>query len=383
MLGDALAHRGHRLERLAGLSSPAARRSRSRRRCRRGGRRCRSGSGRRGGRRRRRAPERAAGRLRRGRRPAPPDSTKPRMSFFVTRPPRPVPGTWRDVDAVLGRDPRDDRGDEASCRCRSTPSAARSRLRARRRRRRGRLGGSAVGVGARRRSRLRLGGGLRGRRLGRRRRRPARAAAAPSRRDHRELRADLDRLALLDEDLLRRRPSPGLGTSVSTLSVEISSSGSSASICSPSCLSHFVIVPSETETPIWGMTTSIARVGRPSSTPPARCSPCDDVVDLRDERLLERRRERDRRVGRGDPPDRRVEVLEGLLGDRRRDLGAEAAGARVLVEDEHLRRLARRARAPPPCPTASACAGRGSRPRRRPPRAPSRPRRRCRPSRPR
>jgi hypothetical protein len=51
-------------------------------------------------------------------------------------------------------------------------------------------------------------------------------------------------------------PLPGLGTSVSTLSVEISSSGSSAWISSPSPLSHFVIVPSETETPICGITTS-------------------------------------------------------------------------------------------------------------------------------
>ena len=38
-------------------------------------------------------------------------------------------------------------------------------------------------------------------------------------------------------------PLAGLGTSVSTLSVEISSNDSSASICSPSLLSHFVIVP--------------------------------------------------------------------------------------------------------------------------------------------
>jgi len=55
-----------------------------------------------------------------------------------------------------------------------------------------------------------------------------------------------------------RTPFAGLGTSVSTLSVEISSSDSSAAIASPSDLSHFVIVPSETETPIWGMTTSTA-----------------------------------------------------------------------------------------------------------------------------
>ena len=44
-----------------------------------------------------------------------------------------------------------------------------------------------------------------------------------------ELRADVDRLALVDEDLVTT-PVPGLGTSVSTLSVEISSSGWSASI---------------------------------------------------------------------------------------------------------------------------------------------------------
>ena len=53
-------------------------------------------------------------------------------------------------------------------------------------------------------------------------------------------------------------PDAGDGTSVSTLSVEISSRLSSALICSPTCLSHFVIVPSETDTPIWGMTTSVA-----------------------------------------------------------------------------------------------------------------------------
>jgi hypothetical protein len=53
-------------------------------------------------------------------------------------------------------------------------------------------------------------------------------------------------------------PEAGLGTSVSTLSVEISSSGSSASTCSPSCFSQRVIVPSETDTPIWGITTSTA-----------------------------------------------------------------------------------------------------------------------------
>src|SRR6187551_966901 len=187
-------------------------------------------------------------------------------------------------------------------------------------------------------------------------------------------------------------PDPGLGTSVSTLSVEISSSDSSAAISSPSFFSHLVIVPSDTETPICGMTTSIAvSVAIPSGHLLHRsCSPAakrrsrkdagsarsrrlrarlrtrrertlqrpgecemgrrgpplilrqvaqagDDVLDLREERLLEGRGERDRTVGSGDPLHRCVEIRDALLGDRRGDLPAEAAGARVLVQDEHLR----------------------------------------------
>ena len=53
-------------------------------------------------------------------------------------------------------------------------------------------------------------------------------------------------------------PAPGDGTSVSTLSVEISTIVSSASTCSPTCLAQRVIVPSDTLTPIWGITTSTA-----------------------------------------------------------------------------------------------------------------------------
>src|SRR6185436_11700473 len=68
---------------------------------------------------------------------------------------------------------------------------------------------------------------------------------------------------------------------------------------------------------------------------------CDYVLDLRDERLFELRRERNGCIRRGDPLYRRVEVLEGLLGDRRRDLAAETARMRVLVQDEDLRGLAR------------------------------------------
>ena len=53
-------------------------------------------------------------------------------------------------------------------------------------------------------------------------------------------------------------PAVGAGISASTLSVEISKSGSSRSILSPGFLSHFVMVPSKMLSPIWGMMTSTA-----------------------------------------------------------------------------------------------------------------------------
>src|SRR4051794_29579233 len=51
-------------------------------------------------------------------------------------------------------------------------------------------------------------------------------------------------------------PVAGAGTSASTLSVEISTSVSSSATGSPSCLCHSRMVPSETDSPIAGMTTS-------------------------------------------------------------------------------------------------------------------------------
>ena len=52
-----------------------------------------------------------------------------------------------------------------------------------------------------------------------------------------------------------RTPDAGAGISVSTLSVEISSSGSSATTVSPTFFSQRVIVPSVTLSPSWGMVT--------------------------------------------------------------------------------------------------------------------------------
>src|SRR5580698_2928376 len=55
-------------------------------------------------------------------------------------------------------------------------------------------------------------------------------------------------------------PATGEGISASTLSVEISNSGSSFWTSSPAFLSHLVIVPSKIDSPICGMTTSVPAV---------------------------------------------------------------------------------------------------------------------------
>jgi hypothetical protein len=52
-------------------------------------------------------------------------------------------------------------------------------------------------------------------------------------------------------------PEAGAGISASTLSVEISNSGSSRWTRSPTFFIHFVIVPSAIDSPIWGMMTSV------------------------------------------------------------------------------------------------------------------------------
>ena len=143
-------------------------------------------------------------------------------------------------------------------------------------------------------------------------------------------------------------PSPGLGTSVSTLSVEISSSGSSRAISSPSCLSQRVTVP---------FGHGDAHLGHHDldlGSRAAHLSSCRGVARRPQYAARSRSAAATSSTcgmyafssvgangtgasGAATTPDRRVELLERLLRDRRRDLGAEAAGLRVLVEDERLR----------------------------------------------
>ena len=67
---------------------------------------------------------------------------------------------------------------------------------------------------------------------------------------------DRNGFAFLDRDL-ERVPAAGEGISASTLSVEISKSGSSRSTVSPIFLIHRTMVPSAIDSPIWGITTGV------------------------------------------------------------------------------------------------------------------------------
>src|SRR3989441_3874426 len=135
-----------------------------------------------------------------------------------------------------------------------------------------------------------------------------------------------------------RTPAAGAGISASTLSVEISNSGSSRLTGSPTFLSHLLNVPSAVDSPIWGMSTSTRAIGSPS----VRRQPAGgfhDVFRLRQHEVLERRRIRQRHVVRGDAHDRAVEPFERLLVDPRRDLSRDPTGPRVFVHDKDLVRL--------------------------------------------
>src|SRR3990170_1651861 len=131
-------------------------------------------------------------------------------------------------------------------------------------------------------------------------------------------------------------PAAGEGTSVSTLSVEISNSGSSTATSSPSCFSHFKIVPSTTVSPSCGILTWV--IDPPSSPRGQLPDGVLDVGDLGQVRVLEHRGERHWNVGRSDADDRRVERLEPLLRDDGGDLGADAQEAVALVQHDRAAR---------------------------------------------
>src|SRR3954469_7197659 len=131
-------------------------------------------------------------------------------------------------------------------------------------------------------------------------------------------------------------PATGDGTSVSTLSVEISNNGSSALTSSPSALSHFKIVPSTIVSPSCGIWIDVTTASSPRGQTVDRGL---DVGDLRQERVLERGRERHGVVRRCEPNHRRVQMLERLLRDDRGDLRTYPEEVERLVQHQRARRL--------------------------------------------
>src|SRR5436305_10586729 len=101
-------------------------------------------------------------------------------------------------------------------------------------------------------------------------------------------------------------PLASASTSCVALSVSTSKSGSPFSTRSPSDFSHLTIVPASMPWPRRGSLTSLATRDRP---PDRR----ENVVGLRHDELLHRRRERERRELRADPPDRCLQPVEPLL----------------------------------------------------------------------
>src|SRR5437762_6926598 len=158
-----------------------------------------------------------------------------------------------------------------------------------------------------------------------------------------------------------RTPAAGAGISASTLSVEISNSGSSRFTGSPTFLSHLLKVPSAIDSPICGINTSTRAMFSPERflVSGVWCQKCHRhqepdtrhlvfrqpprrfhyVVSLGQHKILERRRIRKGHVVCGHAHDRPVEPFERLLVDPRRDLARDPAGARVFVDDQHLVRL--------------------------------------------
>ena len=207
-----------------------------------------------------------------------------------------------EVDAVLGRDPLHDGGVAAAA---DAGAAGRARGAGRLGGRRGR--GRRGGVARRRRCLARGGGGG-----GAARHRPRSRAPRPAWRRWRSAPAPS-----------RRRPSrrPPRGSRPGDRPpARAPRCRSCRSRCrrrsprrptqSPGCLRHSTSVPSRTETPICGIVRS-TRV----SVLEELTRGLLDLVDGGQDGLLERRRERDRHVGRRDPAHRPVEVLEAR--DRR------------------------------------------------------------------
>src|ERR1700686_692918 len=149
-------------------------------------------------------------------------------------------------------------------------------------------------------------------------------------------------------------PAGGEGISASTLSVEISKSGSSRSTLSPGFLSHLVIVPSKMLSPIWGITMSTAILRSPLNLLDRRAQPdwlchknpipglvarqllCSgkNLLGVRKKIVFQCRRVRHRRIERSDAHERTVQIAKSFFAKDGGNFAGDAAGFGVFVDDQ-------------------------------------------------
>src|SRR4051812_46316494 len=154
-------------------------------------------------------------------------------------------------------------------------------------------------------------------------------------------------------------PDSYASSSIVALSVSISRRISPFLTSSPGCLSHLAIVPSVIVSDSRGVVTSATRHPRKRRTGPQRSAwnnqtaaptrpaggrdgrldRVHQVLGRGQRRELHHLRVRQGDLGRCDPPDRRIQVVERVLLDRGCHLGADAVGAPVLLEDHRPVRL--------------------------------------------
>src|SRR5882724_1936969 len=171
--------------------------------------------------------------------------------------------------------------------------------------------------------------------------------------------------------IAERVPANVAGTSIEVLSVSISKRLSPACTGSPAFLNHWVILPSRTVSPSWGIRTSIScssattrrtrigfreipsfprvRLRGRSALPPtgfrtlirSRASASErtsddlgDPRDVREHHIFQDVCRRQRHVRGRDPYRRTVEIVEGLVGDDRHDLRSPSAQTWILLHCE-------------------------------------------------
>src|SRR6266581_1849364 len=138
-------------------------------------------------------------------------------------------------------------------------------------------------------------------------------------------------------------PAAGAGISASTLSVEISNSGSSRSTLSPGFFSHLVMVPSKMLSPIWGITISTAMIALlfslKSLIPRQFLRGRKNFFRVGQEIFFQRGRIGHGRIERGHTHQRPIQILERLFKQDRGDFASNSAGLCVFVNHEAFVRL--------------------------------------------